>query len=91
MTDLPEPLTDEQRDEYLRAAAQLSATVQQMIAAIAPACQTLAAQVSALYGSLQAAGLIDEHGRLAPHGADPDDFALCPPPQPDLTAGDDHA
>ena len=95
MIDQPEPghdpqipnpwtLTAAQRDQYLRAWGPF--TAQMTIRTIEAAFQTLAAQVAALYDALQAAGLIDEHGRFS--GGRQDDFELCP--QPDPSDGDDH-
>ncbi|MGW2861895.1 hypothetical protein [Streptomyces sp. NPDC001205] len=87
MTDQPEPLTDEQRDEYVQAAAEFGAAAQRMLQAAAPAVQALIAQATALHAALRDAGLIDEHGRFS--GGRQDDFELCP--QPDTHDGDDHA
>lgn len=89
MTDQPAPsgdpqipnpwtLTAAQRDELLRAGTPFAA--EPTMRTIEAAFQTLAAQVAALYGALQATGVIDEHGRFL--GGTQNDFALCP--QPDI-------
>jgi hypothetical protein len=85
--DLPNLLTNEQRDEFLRASADLIAAYQRCAAAMAPAFQALASRMTSLYRAMQNAGVIDEHGRFT--GGSQDDFALCP--QPETADGDDHA
>ncbi|MFK0182028.1 hypothetical protein ACIQVR_39460 [Streptomyces xanthochromogenes] len=87
MTDLPNLLTDEQRDEYLAAVAALVAATERMRQAITPAVQALLAQFATLHTAMRDAGVIDEHGRFV--GGRQDDFALCP--QPETSDGDDHA
>jgi hypothetical protein len=87
VNDLPNLLTDEQRDEYLAAVAAFVAANQRMLEAIRPAAQALLAQFWTLHAALRAAGVIDEHGRFI--GGRQADFALCP--QPETTDGGDHA
>ncbi|MFE4857319.1 hypothetical protein [Streptomyces sp. NPDC056670] len=87
MNDLPNLLTDEQRDEYVAAVAALVAAIERVRQAAAPALQALLTQFTALHAAMRDAGLIDEHGHFV--GGCQNDFALCP--QADASDGDDHA
>jgi hypothetical protein len=60
MPDLP---TDEQCEELMRIAAELSAAFQQIAAALAPVAQVLAEQVTQTYAALQATGYLDKDGK----------------------------
>jgi hypothetical protein len=68
-TDQPEPggLTDEEREQLLRAAAQLAADVQvhmqALVQAFLPTVQAVAAQFAELQRHLQRVGLLDADGK----------------------------
>ncbi|MFD9368800.1 hypothetical protein ACFWA6_14000 [Streptomyces sp. NPDC060020] len=91
---LPVQLTAEQREQLLRATAQLTAGFEALAAALAPAVQQATAHFRALYEAFQAAGLIDEHGSpvhigqgenaedcIACRGTNPPWPFLCPGPE----------
>ncbi|MFB6805434.1 hypothetical protein [Streptomyces sp. NPDC056387] len=89
---LPADITDEQRDQLLRASAGLTAAVQAYIAAMLPVAQAWTAQLRKLSAALQAAGLLDERGwpvHLG-EGENAEDCIACRgtnPPYPFLCPG----
>ncbi|MFE6080005.1 hypothetical protein [Streptomyces virginiae] len=99
---LPVQLADEQREELLRATAQLTAGFQALAAALLPAVQQAAAHFRALYEAFQAAGLIDKNGNpihigkgenaedcIACRGTNPPWPFLCPgQPEPGPSCAD---
>ncbi|MFE3583713.1 hypothetical protein [Streptomyces vinaceus] len=89
---LPADLTDEQRDQLIRAGAQLTAAMSEYMAALAPAVQAMAAGFRTFYEGLQAAGIIDEHGNPVHigQGENAEDCPACRgtnPPYPFLCPG----
>ncbi len=74
MTTVPDPapvpaLTEEQRDQVLRAMAELAAAAQAIatvfVHAVLPAVQAAAQQLAAFQQQMQTAGLLDSDGRPA--------------------------
>jgi hypothetical protein len=92
VTSLPNALTDEQRDQLLRATAQLATAEQAYFTALLPAVQHAASQFRQVVAALQAAGYLDEHGK--PYhlgdGANAEDCPACAgtnPPYPFICPG----
>lgn len=79
----PIVLTDEQRDQLLRATAGVTAAVQAYATALLPAIQAAAAQFRQLSAALQAAGYLDEDGRPLHQGGNAEDCPACSGTNPD--------
>lgn len=61
-----QPVTDEQRDQLLRATAQFTHAMNTYITALLPAVQAAAGHLRQLHDALQAAELLDEDGTPVP-------------------------
>lgn len=81
--NLPAQLTDEQRDQLLRAAAGLTVAMQAYITAMLPAIHVTAARFRQLSEALQAAGYLDAQGRPLHQGGNAEDCPACSGTNPD--------